>query len=109
MTSAIPKCFTSLARLLFPATGRRQAPVSRMPGRPNPARRGRGEAAELVRRAGRARQELSAAMVACGIDPEDWGRLVDPGRFTQENRRRLAEVAQRVMPPLVDQAWTAVP
>jgi hypothetical protein len=62
------------------------------------------ETVELLRMIGEAKHELSDAMVACGIDPENWGALIDPSRYTTENRRRMADVVQRVIPPLVAQA-----
>lgn len=65
---------------------------------------GAAETVELLRVIGEAKHELSAAMVACGIDPENWGALIDPSRYTTENRRRMGEVVQRVVSPLVAQA-----
>lgn len=55
------------------------------------------DALAVVRAAAEARRELDAAMVACGIDPDNWGVLVDAAKFTPGNRRHLAEVAGRVL------------
>ncbi|MEO3751138.1 hypothetical protein [Streptomyces sp. B6B3] len=62
----------------------------------------------LLRVIADARVELDAAMVACGIDPENWGTLVDPSLYTPENRRRMAATVKRVITPVCARAVEVV-
>jgi hypothetical protein len=67
-----------------------------------------GDGADVVELLGMisdARVELDAAMVACGVDPENWGALIDPSRYTPENRRRMAATVKRVITPVCVRAW----